>query len=214
MIIQPNSKLVMIGDSVTDCERSRPIGEGLFNALGKGHVSMIDGLLMARYPAHRIRVVNMGVSGNTVRDLQKRWQTDVMDLKPGWLSICIGINDVWRQFDTPLQTEWRVLLQEFAATLEELVKKTKPALNGLVLMTPYFIEPNRMEPMRAKMDEYGASVKRIAEKYQAVLVDTQAAFDAVLTQYHPSALAWDRIHPTHIGHMILARTFLQAIGYE
>ena len=96
----------MIGDSVTDCERLRPIGEGLFDALGRGYVSMVDGLLMARYPAHRIRVVNMGVSGNTVRDLQKRWQTDVMDLKPDWLSVCIGINDVWRQFDTPLQTEW------------------------------------------------------------------------------------------------------------
>jgi hypothetical protein len=32
MIIQPNSKLVMIGDSVTDCERARPVGEGLFEA--------------------------------------------------------------------------------------------------------------------------------------------------------------------------------------
>lgn len=108
MNIPPNSKLVMIGDSITDCDRTRPIGEGLFGAQGKGYVSLVDGLLTARYPAHRIRVVNMGTSGHTVRDLQGRWQTDVLDLKPDWLSILIGINDVWRHFDTPLQSECQV----------------------------------------------------------------------------------------------------------
>lgn len=214
MLIQPSSKLIMIGDSITDCERSRPVGEGLFGALGNGYVSYVDGLLMARYPDHQIRVVNMGVSGNTVRDLQTRWQTDVMELKPDWLSICIGINDVWRQFDTPLQVEWQVPLKEYEDTLEELVGITKPVVKGLILMTPYFIEPNQADPMRARMNEYGASVKRIAGKYQAVLVDTQAAFDRVLAQLHPMTLAWDRVHPTHAGHMVLAQAFLQAIGYE
>lgn len=213
MRIEPGSKLVMIGDSVTDCERSRPNGEGLFEALGKGYVSLVDGLLAARYPSHRIRLVNMGCSGNTVRDLRKRWQTDVLDLKPDWLSVCIGINDVWRQFDTPLQTEWHVPLDEYTATLEELVAASRPSLKGLVMMTPYFIEPNPAEPMRARMDAYGAAVKRIAGKYQAILVDTQAAFDAVLAHYHPATLAWDRVHPTRAGHMVLARAFLQALGY-
>jgi lysophospholipase L1-like esterase len=143
MHIQPNSKLVMIGDSITDCERARPVGEGLFDALGNGYVSFVDGLLMARYPAHGIRVVNMGLSGNTVRDLQGRWQSDVLDLRPDWLSICIGINDVWRHFDTPLQSEGQVSLEEYTRTLETLVRTTRPTLKGLILMTPYLIEPNR-----------------------------------------------------------------------
>ena len=82
----------MIGDSITDCERARPVGEGLFDASGKGYVSFVDGLLQARYTDHGIRVVNMGLSGNTVRDLQGRWQSDVLDLQPDWVSICIGIN--------------------------------------------------------------------------------------------------------------------------
>jgi hypothetical protein len=29
-----------------------------------------------------------------------------------------GINDVWRQFDAPLQTEWHVSLDEYASFLE------------------------------------------------------------------------------------------------
>jgi lysophospholipase L1-like esterase len=211
MIIEPNSKLVMIGDSITDCERTRPVGEGLFDALGKGYVSLVDGLLMAGYPKHKIRVVNMGMSGNTVRDLQDRWQTDVFDLKPDWLSICIGINDVWRHFDTPLQYEWHVPLDEYTKTLEHLLQKTRPTLKGLILMTPYFIESNRTDPMRIMMDEYRTRVQQLAITYQAVLVDTQTAFDSALVHLHPMSLAWDRIHPNRAGHMILARAFLQAL---
>jgi lysophospholipase L1-like esterase len=214
MHIQPKSKLVMIGDSITDCDRARPVGEGLFDALGKGYVSFVDGLLTARYPAHGIRVVNMGISGNTVRDLQGRWQSDVLDLQPDWLSIFIGINDVWRHFDTPLQPEGHVSLEEYTRTLETLVRTTRPRLKGLILMTPYFIEPNRADGMRAMMDDFSAVVRNLADTYAAFLVDTQAAFDAVLRHLHPMALAWDRVHPTQTGHMILTRAFLQAIGYE
>ena len=214
MIIQPDSKLILIGDSITDCDRARPIGEGSLGALGNGYVSFLDGLLTARYPDYRLRVVNMGVSGNTVRDLQDRWQTDVLDLKPDWLSIFIGINDVWRQFDAPLQSESQVPLDAYARILDRLVQVTRPGLKGLILMTPYFIEPNRADPMRSRMDEYGASVRQIAEKYRALLVDTQAAFDAVITHLHPMSLALDRVHPNHAGHMIIARAFLQAIGFE
>lgn len=214
MKIQPNSKLVMIGDSITDCERARPVGEGLFEAIGKGYVSLVDGLLGATYPAHRIRVVNMGTGGNTVRDLRARWQTDVLDLKPDWLSVMIGINDVWRQFDSPLQVEQHVGLAEYESTLNELLHVTAPTLKGLVLMTPYVIEPNRADPMRQTMDAYGQVMRQLAERYQAVFVDTQAAFDAVLAHIHPMALAWDRVHPTRTGHTILARAFLQAVGYS
>ena len=87
MRIEPNSKLVMIGDSITDANRVKPIGEGLFDAYGKGYVCQVEALLTTAYPTRRIRVVNQGLSGNTVRDLKNRWQQDVLDLKPDWVSI-------------------------------------------------------------------------------------------------------------------------------
>jgi lysophospholipase L1-like esterase len=214
MIIQPGSKLVMIGDSVTDCGRAKPVGEGLFEAMGKGYVTQVDALIQARYAAQRIRVINMGTSGNTVRDLKARWQTDVFDLAPDWLSIMIGINDVWRQFDTPLQKEWAVQLDEYERTLAELVEQTLPRVRGLVLMTPYFIEPNRADGMRARMDEYSQVVRNLAQKYQTCFVDMQAAFDEILVDVHPMTLAWDRVHPNAIGHMVIARAFLKSVGFS
>jgi len=213
MLIQPGSKLVMIGDSITDSGRQRPVGEGLFEALGKGYVSIVNGLIGAAIPGDRIRVVNMGISGNTVRDLESRWETDVVGLNPDWLSVMIGINDVWRQFDSPLQAEWHVMIGEYETILDRLCAKTRPSLKGLVLMAPYFIEPNRSDPMRAMMDRYGAVVKKLASKHKAVFVDTQAAFDDVLANMHPVAMAWDRIHPNTVGHAVIARAFLKAVGY-
>src|SRR5690625_1477219 len=101
MLLEKNDKLIFIGDSVTDCERAKPEGEGLFQALGNGYVSIVDSFLQSTYPELEIRVVNKGISGNTVRDLKARWQDDIMTQKPDCVSIMIGINDVWRQFDSP-----------------------------------------------------------------------------------------------------------------
>ena len=214
MKIAANSKLVFIGDSITDCERTRPVGEGLFGAIGKGYVALVDATLGAACPEKNIRVVNMGCSGNTVRDLKNRWSTDVIALKPDWLAVMIGINDVWRQFDLPKMTEIHVGPAEYATTLDELVAKTRPLVKGLVLLTPYYMEPNRQDKMRARMDEYGRIVKKIATRHGAVFVDTQAAFDKVLKHIYPATLGWDRVHPTAVGHMVLARAFLAGIGME
>jgi lysophospholipase L1-like esterase len=213
MTLPPRAKLVMIGDSITDAGRTQPVGEGLFDALGKGYVALVDALLGATYPALGVRVVNMGTSGHTVRDLKARWQRDVLDLKPDWLSVMIGINDVWRQFDSPGRTEQHVPLPEYESTLRELVAATRPRVRGLVMMTPFYIESSRQDAMRATMDRYGAVVKKLAAAHDALLVDTQAAFDAAMAHYYPATLAWDRVHPTLTGHMILARAFLNGVGF-
>ena len=214
MKLAKNSKLVMIGDSITDAGRAQPAGEGLFGALGAGYVSLVDAILGAVRPDLELRIVNQGTSGNTVRDLAARWQRDVLDRNPDWLSIMIGINDVWRQFDSPRQPEIHVLLDEYQETLDRLVEQTLPRLQSLVLMTPFYIEPNRSDAMRAQMDRYGAAVKEIAQRRGTLFVDVQAAFDRVLEHYYPASLAWDRVHPNQVGHMVIARAFLDGIGFQ
>ena len=149
-----------------------------------------------------------------MKSLKDRWQRDVIDQKPDWVSIMIGINDVWRQFDLPLMKEQHVLPEEFEKTLDNLVTTTLRSAKGVVLMAPYYIEPNRKDAMRARMDEYGAIVRKIATKRKTLFADTQAAFDTILENCHPAALAWDRVHPNQIGHTVIARTFLDAIGFE
>lgn len=214
MRIEAGSKLVMIGDSVTDAGRAQPVGEGQGDALGRGYVSNVDALLGAICPELGIHVVNMGTGGHTARDLKARWQRDVLDLKPDWVSIMIGINDVWRQFDAPERPEVHVYIEEYEATLHELVAQTRPAVRGLVLLTPFYIEPNREDAMRAQMDRYGAVVRGLALKYDAIFVDTQDAFDMAMQHMPPSHFAGDKVHPSQIGHMVLTRAFLNGVGFE
>ncbi len=215
MTIQPHSKILFIGDSITDAGRG-PSGEPSPGpgapGLGHGYVNMVHALLTALRPGDRIRVINRGVGGNTVRDLAERWRRDVLDWKPDWLSVMIGINDVWRQFDCPLVAECHIDPDEYRRTLDRLLVEARSVVDGLVLVTPYVIEPRREDPMRARMDEYGQVVRGLADTHGAVLVDAQSAMDALCEAYHPTGIAWDRIHPQPPGHMALAIAWLQAVG--
>jgi lysophospholipase L1-like esterase len=80
-------------------------------------------------------------------------------------------------------------------------------------MTPYFLEPDPLEPMRAMMDQYGAAVGEVAARNEALLVDTQADFNPVIDNVDPLELAIDRVHINLAGHMVLARAFLQKIDF-
>ena len=218
MKLKNGDRVLFIGDSVTDMGRKRNTtepSEGLFEPLGTGYPHVISGLLNAIYPDILLRITNVGISGNNVRHLKERWQRDVIDLHPDWLSIMIGINDVWRQFDLPQMTEQHVLPDEYAATLKELVTQTIPLLSGqLVLMTPYYIEPDRNDPMRKRMDEYGDICRSIASDTNVIFVDTQAAFDRVLKYRNPNYIAWDRVHPNVYGATVIAKAFLDAVGFD
>ncbi len=215
MKIQTGSKLLFQGDSVTDAGRSRPVAEGLHNPLGGGYPNIVNGLLTAVYPERMIRVVNMGNSGDNTRALLARWQTDTLDLNPDWLSIMIGVNDIWRQFDVPYMKERHVPAGEYETNLRELIERSKPSIPNIVLMAPYFMEPNRQDAMRAMADRYGEICRKLAGEYELIFVDTQAAFDKALEHCHSSYLSWDRVHPAAApGHTIIARAFLKAVDFD
>lgn len=211
MTVKPGARLLFIGDSVTDCGRLRPVGRGSREALGQGYVAGVDSLLAKVHPRRPVRITNMGISGNTVRDLAKRWEKDVLELEPEWLVVMIGINDVWRQFEE-VKRHGAVMPDDFELTYEMLIRRTLPILKGLVLMTPYCVQANRADPMRRKMDVYGLIVKELARRHDALLVDTQAAFDRVLKRLNFELLAPDRVHPTGIGHDVLAYALVSALG--
>ena len=214
MKIAPRSKFILIGDSVTDMGRSRPVAQGLFNPHGTGYPNVVQGLLTSVYPDYFINVVNMGESGNTVRDLKARWQRDVIDLKPDWLSIMIGINDVWRQFDTPQIPEHGVPPDEYRATLRELVASTKALVKGLVVITPVYWELNKQDAMAARVAEYQTICREIAEGEGVLFCDAQAYADRVLKCCSPNYIAWDRVHPNIPGANVLAHALLDTLEFD
>ena len=213
MIFENNDRIVFAGDSVTDMGSTNPVGEGLRDALGFGYVRMIENLLSSVYPEAMTRVTNAGISGHTSRDLLARWERDVLNLYPQWVSICIGINDVWRQFDTPNLPELAVLPEDYERNLEQMLDSLQGRVKGVFLMTPYYMEPLKNDPMRARMDEYGAICKKLAAKYGCIFIDLQALFDAYFRYRHSAYIAWDRVHPNQVGATIIAKAFLEQCGF-
>ena len=108
----------------------------------------------------------------------------------------------------------QVSIDQYQTILENLVQKTRPKVKGLILMTPFFIEPNPEDPMRKMMDAYSSAVKEIATRNNTLFVNTQAAFEEFLARRSSQSLCGDRVHPNEIGHAILAKAFLNAVGFE
>lgn len=214
MIFENNDRIVFAGDSVTDMESAQPVGEGLFEGVGKGYVRVVENMLAVWYPELNIRVTNAGTSGNTSRDLLERFDRDVVALKPSWVSICIGINDVWRQFDSPAIPELHVLPDEYEKNVEEMIRKVKDDVKGIFILTPYYMEANREDKMRARMDEYVAICKKLSDKYGCIFVDFQKLYEDYCQIRHSCYIAWDRVHPNQIGSTLMAREFLKKCDFD
>ncbi len=214
MIFENNDRIVFAGDSVTDMGSVQPVGEGLFDNLGRSYVRVVENYLVTGYPELNIRITNSGISGNTSRDLLERFDRDVVSLKPDWVSICIGINDVWRQFDTPAMLDCQVQPDEYEKNVEEMILRVKDTVKGIFILTPYYMEPNREDKMRARMDEYGAICRRLAEKHGCRFVDFQKMYEDFCKIRHSSCIAWDRVHPNQMGATLMAKEFLRQCDFD
>lgn len=208
MIFEQGQKILFIGDSITDCGRRDA------NApYGNGYMSLVRAFVTARYPERALRWENRGIGGNTVRHLAERWETDVIAERPDWLSVKIGINDVWRTFDSG--GNGAVPIDEYETTLRSLLRSAVDATGcKLIVAEPYIIDANPSNPMRVMMDDYGQVARRLAAEFGAINIRTQEAFDAALATTTPEDWANDKVHPNLPGHAVIALAFLRAIGFE
>lgn len=214
MIFENYDRIVFAGDSVTDMQSCQPVGEGLFDNLGRSYVRVIENYLVSGYPELNIRVTNSGTSGNTSRELLERFDRDVVELNPDWVSICIGINDVWRQFDTPALLDAQVQPDEYEKNVEEMILKVKDKVKGVFILSPYYIEANRADFMRARMDQYTAICKKLSDKYGCRFVDFQKMYEDFCKVRHSSCIAWDRVHPNQMGATMMAKEFLKQCEFD
>lgn len=214
MLFESMDRIVFAGDSVTDMGSIQPVGEGRSDNLGFGYVRVLENLLSVWYPERILRITNSGINGHTSRDLLQRFDRDVMQLHPDWVSICIGINDVWRQFDMPAFPEQWVSPEEYEKNLEAMILRCKGTVKGIFICTPYYMEPNREDAMRKRMNVYGEICRKLSEKHGCRFVDFQSAYDNFFRHYHSTFIAWDRVHPNQIGSTLMAKTFLEECDFD
>ena len=205
-MIANKDTILFAGDSTTDADK-----KATFRELGNGYVRLIFHFLRAFRPENKYHLVNAGLSGNTSRDLLARWEQDVLAKKPDVVFCMIGINDVWRHFDTFEKEGYYVSLEEYERNLEKMAERSKE-VREFVFVSPFFMEGNRTDAMRQMTERYAAVMRMVAERRGLKFVDMQAAFDLFLQHRSGISISWDRVHPGDTGSMIIARRLLEEMG--
>ena len=206
LVIRSNTRLVFIGDSITDCGRAKSA-----DRLGDGYVRLIHDYLCARDPANSPRVFNEGISGNKVTDLAARWQRDVLDNTPDVLSIKIGINDVWHGLGGGEGVPIDKFISTYRAILQRL-KDDRPACR-IILCEPTVIWLAHEPSANQILEPYVQAVRDLAAEFKAdAVVPLHGAFLTARKARPDIDWAPDGIHPSSTGHMLIARTWLAATG--
>jgi len=209
LIFKAKETIEFIGDSITDCSRR----EKEFAPLGYGYVRDIHHLLQAGYPELHLEVINKGISGDRITSLQARWEPDVLQVKPDWLFIFIGVNDVWRFFEGDKNEA--VDLPEFVKVYRELLEITQKATRvKLRLISPYLSETHPADPFKTKLTHYQDAIDALGTAFDIPVIHLQPAFDWAMLSNPPEYWTADRVHPTPVGHMLIALTILRACGFS
>lgn len=202
---QKNDRLLFIGDSITEADKEND-PEGL----GFGYVRFIYEFLQKTDSSKQVRVINRGVSGNRIIDLQRRWEKDVIEEQPDWVSVSIGVNDVWRQLDRPELEQ--VTPERFEAVYRELlVELDRNTHAKVILMEPTIIGERIDSPGNRLLSRYVEIVRQVSQDFSAVLVPTHEAFRKFLQKNRGEKLTTDGVHMNAKGNRLMAQTWMKAI---
>lgn len=201
LCFQDGETVLFVGDSITDCGRraaDRPYGNG--------YVSLIVEMVIAALPERDIRFINKGIGGNTVVDLQNRWEDDVLRFEPDWLCVKIGINDIHRWLrGTPEAVPPALFRKTYDEILARAAERCSPKM---VLLDPFFISLDTSgksfrSDVLAGLSDYIAVVADMSEKYGAKRVKLHDMFQRLLASHPADTFCPEPVHPYRSGHVAM-----------
>ena len=196
-------KVMFTGDSITDVNRGRPLGDRAGN-LGDSYVANIFVQMWARDPDFGVKMMNTATSGDTSRSLRARFESEVVCYEMDYLFIMIGINDCWREFEDPVLGVNAPTVDEYRDNMEYMINTARAKGMETVLISPYFLELYKEDPMRAKCDTLNGVLRELAKKYSLCYIDVQTPFDEYISKVSSYIVSGDRVHPKAIGKQIIA----------
>lgn len=208
MEMKHNARFVFVGDSITE--------EGRFDdpeGVGYGYVRFIRDYLLTEFPNKNIEVINRGVGGNRIIDLVARFQRDVIALKPDYVSIFIGINDVWRQLDEPELDQ--VYPEKFEEIYHQLIRMVRERTEAnIILIEPTIHQEDMTSLGNELLKPYVNIVRDLARTYGVTLIPTNREFLKVISNDKHPTLTVDGVHMTSTGDMLIAKTWMNAFIQE
>ncbi len=200
-LIGTGQTLVCLGDSITQ------------NATG--YCALLTALIAAAYPERGIKVINAGVSGNKVPDMLVRLDTDVLAHRPDWVTVNVGINDVWHGL-----ADWGtggVSLEDYREGLATLVDRLLQGGAKVVLLPPTVIEENPESEGNRRLAGYRAAMREVGQARGLLVAPTDTDFDRALVlgkQADSSfSLTSDGVHMRPAGDAVMALAVLKTLNF-
>jgi len=196
------------GDSITDYHRDR----NSISDLGKGYPNLVGSALGFENPGKYV-FIDKGISGNRIVDVYARIKDDILNLKPDVMSILIGVNDVWHEYDwnngistAKFEKLYRIMLDEILEQLPDI---------KIMIMEPFCLlgpatEKNWDKGFEQEVKDKAAVAKKIADEYKLTYIPLQSKFDEAAKSTENTYWLYDGVHPSTAGNELIKREWLKA----
>ena len=198
------------GDSITDAGRDDENQDNF--GLGCGYAF----LLAADIEKNRkgeIKFLNRGKSGDRITDVYARIKEDIINIKPDFMSILIGVNDVSHE----LTQGCGVTPEKFNKIYNLLIEEIKEALPEIkiIILEPFVLKGSATnelwEQFNCEVRKLAIISEKVAKQYNIKFVPLQNKFDDASSDGDTRYWSVDGIHPTSAGHQIIKEELQKAI---
>lgn len=207
--IKKDSKVLFIGDSITDVKFNH---KKRFSIKGKNVYALQIKKKLKEY-SKDIKVDIKGIASNRTYHVYDRLTNDCINLKPDIIIMLIGVNDAWENY---VPQNYPPLLRPMEPHIREVYRRIGMELydTQVLYLMPFMIDAVEEKlPFHKTLDEYRKVLKNIALQNGALVLDMQAVFNEAQKNTAPKDLAIDGIHPTNLGHKVMADAILEMLEF-
>ena len=199
-------KILFQGDSVTDAGRDKRN----YHDLGNGYPKYAAELITKAHPDTEFEFINFGISGNRTGQLFDRLYKDAIIFQPDFISVLIGINDVWHRYGADrVATSDEQIELNYRSILSELRSKTNAKI---MILSPFLLDCDCREEIREDLKVVIPMIKRLAEEYADAYVPLNEYFDKALkTMPEPRYYSKDGVHPNENGAKFIGEIYAEAV---
>lgn len=208
--VRKDSKILFIGDSITDRKFNSKMR---FSIKGKNIYALQLKKRFKKY-SKDIKVEIKGIASNRTYHVYDRLTRDCINLKPDIIIMLIGVNDAWENY---VPEQYPPLVRPMEPHIREIYRRFKAELpNTQVLyLMPFMIDAVEEKlPFHKTLDEFREVLKNIALENGAKVLDMQEVFYEAQKTMESKSLAIDGIHPTNLGHRVMADAVEKMLEFE
>jgi lysophospholipase L1-like esterase len=199
ILVRTGDSIAFLGDSITRDGAANP----------GGYVRLVESGLAVQ--GINVTVIPAGIGGNKSRDMLDRLERDVLSKKPVWMTLSVGVNDVWH----PAKG---MGLEEYKTDVTAILDRAKQAGIKVMILTATQIYLPITNAQNTKLAEYNAFLREIAKARDLPLADANAAMVVEQASLEKAgikrSLTTDGVHMNVYGDMVMAKAVLAAFGLD